>query len=62
MHTTQFHSLNPTSWKLDKILGKLTKEICNIPKSSANNLTHLTHKNFGIGVFSLLPDYIHCIG
>ena len=28
--------------KLDKIIGKLTKEIYNIPKSSANILTHLT--------------------
>ena len=52
----------PDITKLDQIIGKLTKEICNIPKSSANILTHLTHENFGIEVPSLLPDYIQCIG
>ena len=48
--------------KLDKIISKLTKEICKIPKSTANILTHLPHKHFGINVTSLLPDYIRCIG
>ena len=52
----------PDIKKLDKIICKLTKDICHIPKSSANILTQLSHKNFGINVTSLLPDYIHCIG
>ena len=52
----------PDITKLDKIITKLTKEICNTPKSTANILTHLLHENFGIKVSSLLPYYIHCIG
>ena len=48
--------------KLNKIISKLTKEICNIPKSTANILIHLPHENFGINTISLLPDYIRCIG
>ena len=52
----------PDIMKLDRIISKLTKEICNIPKSTANILTHLPHDNFGINVSSLLPDYINCIG
>jgi hypothetical protein len=52
----------PDIQKLDKILSKLTKEICNIPKSTANILTHLSHEDFGINTTSLLPDYINCIG
>ena len=52
----------PDIKKLDKIISKITKETCHIPKSTANILTHLKHENFGINVTSLLPDYIHCIG
>jgi ribonuclease HI len=48
--------------KLDKIISKITKKTCNIPKSTANILTHLPHENFGINMTSLLPDYVHCIG
>ena len=52
----------PDIKKLDKIISKITKEACKIPKSTANILTHLSHENFGINATSLLPDYIHCIG
>ena len=31
----------PDVKKLDKILSKLNKEICNLPNSTANTLTHL---------------------
>ena len=48
--------------KLDKIINKLKKEICHIPKSTANSLSHLPHDNFGMNATSLLPDYIRCIG
>ena len=54
--------LKPDIKKLDKIISKITKETCNIPKSTANILTHLPHDNFGINMTSLLPDYVHCIG
>lgn len=39
---------NPNIRKLDKLLSKLTKEICNLPKSTANILTRRSHKDFGI--------------
>jgi hypothetical protein len=52
----------PDIKKLDKIISKITKETCRIPRSTANILTHLSHANFGINATSLLPDYIHCIG
>ena len=52
----------PDIKKLDKILSKLTKDICHISKSTANILTHLPHENFGINATSLLPDYVRCIG
>ena len=52
----------PDIKKLDKIISKLTKDICHIPKSSVNILTQLPHENFGINVTSLLPEYIHCYG
>ena len=52
----------PDIRKLDQIIGKLTKEICNIPKSTANILTHLPHENFGVNITSFLLDYIRCIG
>ena len=56
------HFSKPDIKKLDKILSKLTKDICRIPKSTANILTHLPHDKFGINVISLLPDYVRCIG
>lgn len=43
--------------KLDKILVKLTKSICNILQSCPNILTHLSRQVFGIEVFSPLPRY-----
>lgn len=52
----------PSIKKLDKIISKLTKDICHIPNSSAYILTQLPHINFGINVTSLFLDYIHCIG
>ena len=48
--------------KFDKKFSKLTKNICHIPKNTANILTHLPHENFGINATSLLPDYVRCIG
>ena len=51
----------PDIKKWDKIISKLTKEICKMPKITANILTHLTHKHFGINATPLLPDYIRCI-
>lgn len=53
-------SSNPTSKKLDKLLNKLTKEICDIFKSTNNILTHLNKKDFDINTTSL-PNYLHCI-
>lgn len=44
--------------KLDKILSKVTKEICNIPNSTTNILRHLSNEYFGIGTTSLLSDYV----
>lgn len=38
----------PDIKKLHKIINKLTKKNCNIPKSTTNILTHLPHHNFGI--------------
>lgn len=52
----------PNIKRLDKILSKLIKEIFNIPKSTANILTHLPNDNFGINTTFLLPDYVNCIG
>ena len=48
--------------KMDKIISKIIKKTCKIPRSTANILTHLSHENFGINTTSLLPYYIHCIG
>lgn len=52
--------LQPNIKKLDKLLNKLTKEICNIFKSTTNILTHLNNKDFNINTTSL-PNYLHCI-
>lgn len=52
----------PDVLKLDKLLGKLTKEVCNIHKSTTNILTHLSIQDFGMYTLSFLLDYIHCIG
>lgn len=46
----------------DKILRKLTKIICNILKNIVNILTHLSHKDFGTNVSSVLLEYKLCIG
>lgn len=47
--------------KLDRIMSKLIKKICNLPKSTSNILTHPSHEDFGINTTSFLPDYINCI-
>ena len=52
----------PDIKKLNKIISKLTKEICHMPKSTTNFLTQIPHDNFGINATSLIPDYIRCIG
>ena len=52
----------PDIKKLDKILNKLTKEICNLPQSTTNILTHLPNEDFGINTTSLLHEYINYIG
>lgn len=62
MPTMRSPSPNPTLEKLDKVLNKLIKEICNIPKSTANILIHLPHEDFGINTKPLLPYYINYIG
>lgn len=49
----------PNVKKLDKILNKLTNKTCNLPKSTAIILTHLSHANFGIDTTSLLPCQLH---
>ena len=52
----------PDISKLDKVLSKLTQEICNNPRNATNILTHLYTEDFGISIASLLLDYVHCIG
>ena len=44
---------------LNKVLSKLTKEMCNISKSTTNILSHLSIEDFGINTISLLLDYMH---
>ena len=47
---------------LDQKFSKLTREICNLPNSTSNILTHLSNEDFGINTTALILDYIHCIG
>lgn len=49
--------------KLDiKNLDKMLSKLINLAKSKADIPTHLSHKDFGINIRSLLLLYIHCIG
>jgi len=43
----------PTINKLDKILIRLQKDICGLPKCSSNIMTQLPHNMFGLEAFSL---------
>jgi hypothetical protein len=44
----------PDMKKLDKTISRLTKETHNIPKSTANILTHFSHEDVGSNVTSFL--------
>ena len=48
----------PTINKLDKILIRLQKDICGLPKSSSNIMTQLPHNMFGLEAFSLRNAYL----
>jgi hypothetical protein len=39
--------------KLDKILIRLQKDVCGLPKSSPNVMTQLPHTMLGLEAFSL---------
>lgn len=51
----------PYTRKVNKILSKLTKNVCKIQISTTNILTHLNTKNFGINATFVLPNYLTCI-
>lgn len=51
----------PNIKKLDKLLNESMKEICNIPKSTMNILTHLHHEHFAINTTSLLQHLIQAL-
>jgi hypothetical protein len=48
--------------KLDKILIRLQKDICGLPKSSPNIMTQMPHTMFGLEALSLRNAYLCCIG
>ena len=48
----------PNIMKLDKVISKLTQELCNIHRNTTNILTHLYNKDSGTNVTSLLLDYV----
>jgi hypothetical protein len=52
----------PTLNKLDKILIRLQKDICGLPKSSPIVMIQLPHTMFGLEAFSLRNAYLCCIG
>ena len=52
----------PTIRKLDKLLIRLQKTICSLPKSAPNVTTQLPHHLFGLNAFSLTQAYLRCIG
>ena len=52
----------PTIHKLDKLLIRLQKSICGLPKSAPNITTQLPHNLFGLNAFSLTQAYLRCIG
>jgi hypothetical protein len=47
--------------KLDKILIRLQKDVCGLPKSSPNVMTQLPHTMFGLEALSLRNAYLYCI-
>ena len=52
----------PTIKRFDKILIRLQKSICDLPKSTPNVTTQLPHHLFGLKAFSLKNAYLRCIG
>jgi hypothetical protein len=48
--------------KLDKILIRLHKSICGLPRSTSNIITQLPQNMFGLEAFSLRNAYLRCIG
>jgi hypothetical protein len=52
----------PTIKKLDKKIIGIQKTICGLPKCTANVITQLPHKLFGLEAFSLKNAYLRCIG
>jgi hypothetical protein len=52
----------PTINKLDKILIRLHKSICGMPKSTPNIMAQLPQNMFGLEAFSLINTYLRCIG
>ena len=54
--------LPPTIHKLDKLLIRLQKSICGLPRSASNVTTQLPHNLFGLNAFSLTQAYLRCIG
>jgi hypothetical protein len=69
-HSQQYNNANhsptiPSSKsdikKLDKILSKLTKQICNIPENMANILMHLYNEEFGINSTSFILKDINYV-
>jgi hypothetical protein len=52
----------PTLNKLDKILIRLQKDICGLPKFSPNVMIQLPHTMFGLEAFSLRNAYLRCRG
>ena len=52
----------PTIHKLDKLLIRLQKSICGLPKSAPNVTIQLLHNLFGLNAFSLTQAYLRCIG
>jgi hypothetical protein len=52
----------PTINKLDKILIRLHKSICGLPRSTSNIITQLPQNMFGLEAFSLRNTYLRCIG
>ena len=51
----------PTIHKLDKLLIRLQKSICGLPKSAPNVTTQLPHNLFGLNAFALTQTYFRCI-
>jgi hypothetical protein len=52
----------PTINKLDKIIIRLHKSICGLPRSASNVMTQLPHNMFRLEAFSLRNAYLRCIG